>query len=337
MYHFIGIKGSGMSALAQIMKSIGCNVEGSDVSSYFFTEDGLKKLNINIENTSEYELIPLIFEYKNNKNLYAKNINENIKNIIKNKIKFDHKYKNIKNYIEIIIANEKMLDDINKILSDIEKQTTKENIEDMENILNFLNTKFKNFEYIIKNYPDNIIYLKKIKNYIKKTNEKIDSLYTLIEEAKLKANLKEKNKNKKNIPNEILTPEQLKFFQEKKEHIKEKMSLENDIIRDYRGIIFGYSEQINQYLEKLDLSSLKNFFPKSNIEKEKIEILKKKLNLKNDHFKKQMFDLNIKLNEKNFSIRDFILDFNTKFARDYKHLNSKIGRILTNIKNYLEQ
>ena len=48
MYHFIGIKGSGMSALAQIMKSIGCNVEGSDVSSYFFTEDGLKKLNINV-------------------------------------------------------------------------------------------------------------------------------------------------------------------------------------------------------------------------------------------------------------------------------------------------
>lgn len=48
MYHFIGIKGSGMSALAQIMKSLGCNVDGSDVSSYFFTEDGLKKLNIDV-------------------------------------------------------------------------------------------------------------------------------------------------------------------------------------------------------------------------------------------------------------------------------------------------
>ena len=46
MYHFIGIKGSGMSALAQIMKQLGYSVQGSDVSKYFFTEDGLHSLDI---------------------------------------------------------------------------------------------------------------------------------------------------------------------------------------------------------------------------------------------------------------------------------------------------
>lgn len=46
MYHFIGIKGSGMSALAQIMKELGYEVQGSDVEKYFFTEDGLRELNI---------------------------------------------------------------------------------------------------------------------------------------------------------------------------------------------------------------------------------------------------------------------------------------------------
>lgn len=46
MYHFIGIKGAGMSALAQIMKELGYEVQGSDVSKTFFTEVGLHELNI---------------------------------------------------------------------------------------------------------------------------------------------------------------------------------------------------------------------------------------------------------------------------------------------------
>lgn len=46
MYHFIGIKGSGMSALAQIMKELGYEVEGSDVEKHFFTEEGLRAKNI---------------------------------------------------------------------------------------------------------------------------------------------------------------------------------------------------------------------------------------------------------------------------------------------------
>lgn len=42
MVHFIGIKGSGMSALAQIMHNLGYKVQGSDVDKEFFTEIGLK-------------------------------------------------------------------------------------------------------------------------------------------------------------------------------------------------------------------------------------------------------------------------------------------------------
>lgn len=46
MYHFIGIKGSGMSALAQIMHSLGYEVQGSDVAKHFFTEDRLIEMEI---------------------------------------------------------------------------------------------------------------------------------------------------------------------------------------------------------------------------------------------------------------------------------------------------
>ncbi len=41
MYHFIGIKGAGMSALAQIMCELGYQVQGSDIEKHFFTEKGL--------------------------------------------------------------------------------------------------------------------------------------------------------------------------------------------------------------------------------------------------------------------------------------------------------
>ncbi len=46
MYHFIGIKGSGMASLAVIMKCLGYDVKGSDVSEHFFTEENLVKYNI---------------------------------------------------------------------------------------------------------------------------------------------------------------------------------------------------------------------------------------------------------------------------------------------------
>lgn len=46
MYYFIGIKGSGMSALAIILKQLGNDVSGSDVDKHFFTEIGLVENNI---------------------------------------------------------------------------------------------------------------------------------------------------------------------------------------------------------------------------------------------------------------------------------------------------
>ena len=46
MYYFIGIKGSGMSALAIILKQLGYTVMGSDLDKHFFTEIGLQENNI---------------------------------------------------------------------------------------------------------------------------------------------------------------------------------------------------------------------------------------------------------------------------------------------------
>ncbi len=46
MYHFIGIKGAGMSALAVILKQLGYEVKGSDMDKHFFTEEELIKNNI---------------------------------------------------------------------------------------------------------------------------------------------------------------------------------------------------------------------------------------------------------------------------------------------------
>lgn len=45
-YHFIGIKGSGMSALALILHDSGYKVQGSDKAQYFFTQQGLEAKQI---------------------------------------------------------------------------------------------------------------------------------------------------------------------------------------------------------------------------------------------------------------------------------------------------
>jgi UDP-N-acetylmuramate--alanine ligase len=48
-YYFIGIKGSGMSSLAHIMKDFGNEVAGSDIEEFVFTEEKLIERNILIE------------------------------------------------------------------------------------------------------------------------------------------------------------------------------------------------------------------------------------------------------------------------------------------------
>lgn len=47
-YHFIGIKGSGMSALALLLHQMGYQVQGSDVEKYYFTQHGLEKAGISL-------------------------------------------------------------------------------------------------------------------------------------------------------------------------------------------------------------------------------------------------------------------------------------------------
>lgn len=48
IYHFIGIKGSGMSALALLLHQMGYQVQGSDHDDYYFTQWGLEQAGIPI-------------------------------------------------------------------------------------------------------------------------------------------------------------------------------------------------------------------------------------------------------------------------------------------------
>lgn len=58
MYHFIGIKGTGMSALAQILYDLGYEVQGSDKPDHFFTEEALLEKNIRILPFDEKNIEP---------------------------------------------------------------------------------------------------------------------------------------------------------------------------------------------------------------------------------------------------------------------------------------
>ena len=53
IYYFVGIKGTGMSALAQILKKLGYEVEGSDKKDHFFTEQALIENDIKINEFSK--------------------------------------------------------------------------------------------------------------------------------------------------------------------------------------------------------------------------------------------------------------------------------------------
>ncbi|WP_342432656.1 UDP-N-acetylmuramate--L-alanine ligase [Neobacillus sp. FSL H8-0543] len=48
IYHFVGIKGSGMSALAQVLHDMKFEVQGSDVEKHFFTQLALEESGIKI-------------------------------------------------------------------------------------------------------------------------------------------------------------------------------------------------------------------------------------------------------------------------------------------------
>ncbi|URT70113.1 UDP-N-acetylmuramate--L-alanine ligase [Cytobacillus firmus] len=48
IYHFVGIKGSGMSALAQVLHDMNYQVQGSDFEKHFFTQVALEKSGVKI-------------------------------------------------------------------------------------------------------------------------------------------------------------------------------------------------------------------------------------------------------------------------------------------------
>lgn len=56
-YYLVGIKGSGMASLAIILKGLGNNVKGSDVSTHLFTEEELIKNDITIESLDNMNCI----------------------------------------------------------------------------------------------------------------------------------------------------------------------------------------------------------------------------------------------------------------------------------------
>ena len=73
--YFIGIKGVGMTALAQILQSRGVDISGSDTGEKFFTDNVLNKLEIpfvekfakkNIPNNVELVIRSVAYNKKNN-------------------------------------------------------------------------------------------------------------------------------------------------------------------------------------------------------------------------------------------------------------------------------
>ena len=84
MYHFIGIKGSGMSSLAVIMKQLGYNVEGSDYEKHYFTEQGLIENNIKIKNFNKNNIKENMIIIKGNT---FNEENEEVKEAIKKNLK----------------------------------------------------------------------------------------------------------------------------------------------------------------------------------------------------------------------------------------------------------
>lgn len=79
-YHFIGIKGSGMSALAQVIHDLGNEVQGSDVTHHLFTEDSLRDKGIKImpfdENNITEDMIVVIGNAFDDSNVEVKRANE---------------------------------------------------------------------------------------------------------------------------------------------------------------------------------------------------------------------------------------------------------------------
>lgn len=84
--YIVGIKGAGVSGLAQILKGLGHNVSGSDISDKFFTDEILKKARIKIKTPFIIKNIPHNIDLAITSSAYLKNDNIEIKELEKRHI-----------------------------------------------------------------------------------------------------------------------------------------------------------------------------------------------------------------------------------------------------------
>lgn len=84
--HLVGIKGVGMTALAQILKARGFNIIGSDTEEKFFTDEVLKKLGIKVYKKFSQKNIATNCDLVIYSRAYSKENNAEIKEAIKRKL-----------------------------------------------------------------------------------------------------------------------------------------------------------------------------------------------------------------------------------------------------------
>jgi len=77
--HMIGIKGAGMTALAELLLRQGARVTGSDVAEVFFTDEILKKLGISVFQQFDSANIPKDTELVIYSTAYTKEKNEELR------------------------------------------------------------------------------------------------------------------------------------------------------------------------------------------------------------------------------------------------------------------
>lgn len=77
-YHFIGIKGAGMTALAELYLGLGREVTGSDTSEVFYTDKILKRLKIRVQSPFSSKNIPKDAEAFIYSTAYTRETNEEL-------------------------------------------------------------------------------------------------------------------------------------------------------------------------------------------------------------------------------------------------------------------
>ncbi|MGT2887784.1 UDP-N-acetylmuramate--L-alanine ligase [Streptococcus didelphis] len=101
-YHFIGIKGAGMSALALMLHQMGHKVQGSDVEKYYFTQRGLEQAGIKILPFSEDNISENIEVIAGN--AFREDNNDELAFAIKNNIPFKRYHEFLGEFMQRFIS-----------------------------------------------------------------------------------------------------------------------------------------------------------------------------------------------------------------------------------------